>query len=66
MNDYKLTLRMLRAKFSYTQDEVAEKLNISPSTWSKWERGLNFPDVLNIKKIEDLFNVSYADIKFLQ
>lgn len=66
MNDYKLTLRMLRAKFSYTQDEVAEKLNISPSTWSKWERGINFPDVINIKKIENLFNVSYADIKFLQ
>ena len=57
---------MLRAKFSYTQDEVAEKLNISPSTWSKWERGINFPDVINIKKIENLFNVSYADIKFLQ
>lgn len=48
-----------------TQAEVAEKLSISPATWSKWENGKSFPNVVEIKKIEKLFNIGYSDIKFL-
>lgn len=61
----KLTLRMLRAGTEMTQAEVAEKLEISPATWSKWENGKSFPNVVEIKKIEKLFNIGYSDIKFL-
>nr|WP_278505847.1 helix-turn-helix transcriptional regulator [Ligilactobacillus animalis] len=48
-----------------TQAEVAEKLSIAPSTWSKWENGKSYPNVVEIKKIESLFNIGYSDIKFL-
>lgn len=48
-----------------TQEQVAKELNIATSTWSKWENGKSFPDVPEIGKIEKLFNISYADIKFL-
>ncbi|MCR1890770.1 helix-turn-helix domain-containing protein [Ligilactobacillus murinus] len=61
----KLTLKMLRAGTEMTQAEVAEKLEISPATWSKWENGKSFPNVVEIKKIEKLFNIGYSDIKFL-
>ncbi|WP_240141707.1 helix-turn-helix transcriptional regulator [Ligilactobacillus murinus] len=61
----KLTLKMLRAGTEMTQAEVAEKLAISPATWSKWENGKSFPNVVEIKKIEKLFNIGYSDIKFL-
>lgn len=61
----KLTLKMLRASTNMTQAEVAEKLSISPATWSKWENGKSFPNVVEIKKIEKLFNIGYSDIKFL-
>ena len=61
----KVTLKMLRAGANLTQEQVAEKLSISPATWSKWENGKTFPDVPNIIKIENLFNISYSDINFL-
>ncbi len=61
----KMTLRALRANYGFTQEEIAKKIDISPSTWSKWENGRSYPDVLYIQKIEEVFNVSYADIKFL-
>ncbi|WP_436450281.1 helix-turn-helix transcriptional regulator [Ligilactobacillus salivarius] len=48
-----------------TQAKVAKKLDISPSTWSKWENGKSYPDVVEIEKIEKLFNIGYSDIKFL-
>lgn len=61
----KVTLKMLRAGANLTQEQIAEKLGISPSTWSKWENGKTFPDVADIIKIEKLFNISYSDINFL-
>lgn len=60
-----MTLKALRANANMTQLEVSEKLRVSATTWSKWENGRSYPDVLEIKKIEKLFNISYADIKFL-
>nr|DAS17816.1 MAG TPA: helix-turn-helix domain protein [Caudoviricetes sp.]DAX84143.1 MAG TPA: helix-turn-helix domain protein [Caudoviricetes sp.] len=61
----KVTLKMLRAGANLTQEQIAEKLGISPATWSKWENGKTFPDVADIIKIEKLFNISYSDINFL-
>ena len=59
------TLKVLRVSANMTQAEVAEKLSIAPSTWSKWENGKSYPNVVEIKKIESLFNIGYSDIKFL-
>lgn len=61
----KITLKAIRANANLTQAEVAKKLDISPSTWSKWENGKSYPDVVEIEKIERLFNIGYSDIKFL-
>lgn len=61
----KMSLKLLRIDAGMTQEEVSTALGISPSTWSKWENGKSFPDVLDIVKIEQLFNISYSDIKFL-
>lgn len=61
----KITLKAIRANANLTQAEVAKKLDISPSTWSKWENGKSYPDVVEIEKIEKLFNIGYSDIKFL-
>lgn len=63
--DNRLTLGMLRKKYNLSQLEVAEKLEIAPATWSKWERAKSFPDVVGIKKIEKLFKIKFADIDFL-
>lgn len=61
----RLTLKALRANSNMKQSEVAQKLGISTTTWSKWENGKSFPDVAQVKEIEKLFGVAYDDIIFL-
>lgn len=51
-------LSALRKKKGWTQLELAEKLNYSDKAVSKWERGESLPDVVILKQIADLFEVS--------
>lgn len=61
----KITLKAARINAGYTQKQAADELDVSKDTISNWERGKNFPDVLDLKKIEDLYGVPYKDIIFL-
>lgn len=61
----KVTLRGLRSNSNLTQGQAAEKIGVSKDTWANWENQKTFPDVLNIKRIESEFKVSYNDIIFL-
>ncbi len=38
-------IQQLRKSYGWTQKELAEKLNVTDRSVSKWERGLNFPDM---------------------
>lgn len=48
----------LRRDRGYTQLELAEKLNYSDKSVSKWERADAIPDVAVLKEIADLFGVT--------
>lgn len=48
----------LRTKFGMTQLELAEKLNYSDKSVSKWERAESIPDVTILKSIADIFGVT--------
>lgn len=48
----------LRKKNNITQLELAQKLNYSDKAVSKWERGESLPDIVVLKNIADLFDVS--------
>ena len=48
----------LRRAHNMTQLDLAEKLNYTDKAISKWERGESIPDVLVLKNIADLFEVS--------
>ena len=52
-------LRSLRKERSLSQEEVAEKLNVSRQTISKYELGDATPDLNKISEIAKLFNVSF-------
>ena len=52
----------LRKASEITQAELAEKLNYSDKSISKWERGDGVPDVIVLQKIADLFGVTLNDI----
>lgn len=48
----------LRRQSGLTQFELAEKLNYSDKSVSKWERGDSVPDITVLKEIADLFGVT--------
>ena len=47
-----------RKKKGMTQEDMAEKLNLSRQAISKWESGSSFPDTENLLKLTLLFSVS--------
>lgn len=47
----------LRKKKGLTQDELGNMLGISGKSVSKWERGLNMPDISLIYKLSEVFDV---------
>ena len=55
-------LLYLRKKYNYKQSEVAEKLNYSDKTISKWETGEVVPSVENLVELCKLYNVTIDDI----
>lgn len=59
-----LTLKALRVNKGLTQKQAANVIGVSSSTLGSWENALSFPDVLNIKKIEMLYDTKYEDIIF--
>ena len=48
------TLKQLRGVNGMTQDEVAEKLEVSKFTWANWESGKTAPDFWQLQKIKIL------------
>ena len=48
----------LRKSRQLTQLELAEKLNYSDKTISKWERGDGLPDLKTICRMAEIFGVS--------
>jgi transcriptional regulator with XRE-family HTH domain len=48
----------LRKKHGLTQQDLANKLNYTDKAISKWERGESVPDVIVLKQIADMFDVT--------
>lgn len=60
-----ITLKAARVNAGIKQGDAAKALGINPDTLCKWEKGETFPNVPQIKKIEKLYGLTYADINFL-
>lgn len=52
----------LRKMSGMTQEQFAEKLNVSRQTISKWESGSTSPDLESIVKLSKMFHVSLDDL----
>ena len=55
-------LKTIRLKRGLSQNDVADKLNISRQAISKWERNISSPDIETLKKLKDLYDVSYDEL----
>lgn len=49
---------LLRQKNKLTQEELAEKLDISRQSVQKWENGLSYPSIDKLISLSKIFNVS--------
>lgn len=48
----------LRTQYGYSQEALAEKLNVSRQAISKWELGTTLPEIDKVIAISDFFEVS--------
>lgn len=51
-----------RKAYEMTQIHLAEKLNYSDKSVSKWERGESLPDVVILNQLADLFGITLNDL----
>lgn len=60
MNQIKIGtfITLCRKDNGMTQEQLAEKLNVSVNAVSKWERGLNLPDYSNMQILCDILGIS--------
>lgn len=64
MNQQKIGnfLKELRKENKLTQEQLAEKFNISNRTVSRWENGNNMPDLSILVELADFYNVDVREI----
>ena len=55
-------LKMLRKESKLTQEELAEKLNVSRQAITKWESNEGLPDIENLKQISIMFNTTIDEL----
>ena len=55
-------LKELRKEKGLTQEQLAEKLNVSNRSISRYETGNNMPDISLLIEIADIFEVSIPEI----
>lgn len=51
-----------RKEVNLTQEDLAEKLNISKNAVSKWERGLNLPNVSIMQELCEILNITIIEL----
>lgn len=56
------TIASLRKQKGMTQNELAEKMNVTDKAVSKWERDLSCPDINTISKLADILDVSVEEL----
>ena len=55
-------LKKLRKTVRFTQEQVAERLNVSRQSVAKWESGDALPDIDNCIMLAKLYNVTIDDL----
>lgn len=62
MNIVSNSIKKLREEKGMTQDELAEKLNVTRQAVSNWETGRTQPDIETLTKLAEVFDVSVERI----
>ena len=57
-----MNLKNLRNHHGYTQEEIAEHLQVSRQAVAKWEKGESMPDIENCMALAKLYNVTLDNL----
>lgn len=57
-----MNLKTLRKINNYTQEEVAENINVSRQSVAKWENNDSVPDINSCAKLAKLYNVTLDNL----
>ncbi|MCC5437464.1 helix-turn-helix domain-containing protein [Clostridium botulinum] len=55
-------LKNVRTKSSFTQEKVAEEIQVSRQTISNWENEKSYPDIISVIKLSDFYNISLDEL----
>ena len=55
-------IRQLRFKAGLTQEQLAERMGVSPQSVSKWENAVAMPDITALPLLAEVFGVSIDDL----
>lgn len=55
-------LKTARTASGYTQEKVAEEIQVSRQTISNWENEKSYPDIVSVIKLSDLYNISLDEL----
>ena len=55
-------LKQLRQQTGWSQEQLADRLDVTRQAVAKWERGAGFPDIDNVQALAKLFNTSVDEL----
>lgn len=55
-------LRKARQENGMTQQTLADKLFVTRQAVSRWENGARYPDIVTLKKISEILNISVDEL----
>jgi len=61
-----LTVKNLRKSIKVSQEELANILNVSMQTVSRWERGVNKLSRLSKDRVEEIYNLRNAALRVMK
>lgn len=64
-NEMKLSLKTARELKGLKQSEAASMIGVSTDTLGNYERGKSYPDIPVLRKIEEVYGVTYDKLIFL-
>lgn len=52
----------LRKEINYTQEQLAEKMGVTPQSVSKWEKSVTSPDITALPLLADIFGITVDEL----
>lgn len=63
MKEMTFSIKELRARKGWTQQQTAEKIGVSTQTYNAWEKDISNVGISKVIALADIFDVTLSQIK---